>query len=155
MTEDVKKLDDPHPCNYVNEKALEDKPECKDCETPGYCGRIEPAKPSSATMGFNSVVFKPETRVNKAEDAEQPKRLEHDTKGVSCSCRKPEQPNQNIMIILEIEGCISQINEKLGKMGDEMLEMGFIKRKCLISAALEEIDLFQKTTLRELKQAFE
>ena len=57
-----------------------------------------------------------------------------------------EQPNKNLMIIKEIEGLMSQVNKKLKIM------------KCQLSIktqALEEIDLFQKTTLFELRKAFE
>lgn len=56
-----------------------------------------------------------------------------------------EQSNQNLMIIEEIEGLMSQVNEKLEKLP-------FSPDRC---HALEEIDLFQRTTLFELREAFE
>ena len=108
---------------------------------------------SPATLGFNSHVIKPETRVNKAEDASQHPDL--------CNCKdcmpksiekQFEQPNKNLMIITEIEGLISQVNEKLGKL-EEPWKYNY---KTLVkSQAIEEIDIFQKTTLFELRKAFE
>ena len=132
------------------------------------------------TMGLNSAVIKPETRVNKAEDADQPLeqpkcRLCNDKKeivrtftgsigletawrpkGSSTSredeiracpdCICTEQPNQNLMIIEEIEGLLSQVNSKIS------LHLPYCPLRV---QALEEIDLFQKTTLFELRKAFE
>ena len=122
-----------------------DKPEF---ETLSYRSKECPAKPSSAPMGFNSIVIKPETRVNKAEDAGQ-----HLQESL-CRETEPDQPNQNLMIIEEIEGLFSQVNDKLYKLsGGQPVLM-----KCTVtitSKAIEEIDLFQKTTLFELRKAFE
>ena len=117
----------------------------------------QPAKPSSANMGFNSVVIKPETRVNSSEVAGQHPEL--------CNCidcmpksieKQFEQPNKDLMIIEEIEGLMSQVNEKVFEL-QKMIYKGDSanKRYELISQALEEIDLFQKTTLFELRKAFE
>lgn len=121
-----------------------DKPEL---ETLNYRNKECLAKSSSTPMGFNSVIIKPETRTNKIEDAHEP---------VGCpdleamhSNKTAEQPNKNLMIIEEIEGLISQVNEKL-----ERLEAYYGKSK-VKNQALEEIDLFQKTTLFELRKAFE
>ena len=66
-------------------------------------------------------------------------------------CNPIEQPNQNLMIITEIEGLISQVNDKLVKLSDELS----IPNRAYLLRALEEIDLFQKTTLFELRKAFE
>lgn len=63
-----------------------------------------------------------------------------------------KQPNQNLTIISEIEELISQVNEKLEKLDDGH----YISTKMyLIKQAIEEIDLFQKTTLHELRKEFE
>ena len=62
---------------------------------------------------------------------------------------KPEQPNQNLMIIEEIEGLMSQVNEKIRELPFNSTNSP------KISTALEEIDLFQKTTLFDLRKAFE
>ena len=146
----------------------------------GLCANvIKPAKAPPAPMGLNSAVIKPETRVNKTDDAEQhfeqpnkrleyyhqphchaPSHVKQFAHGVSCSCRKPEvteQPNQDLMTIEEIEGLMSQVNEKLGKLkakfceGEEIYQVQAWHR----SRAIEEIDLFQKTTLFDLRKAFE
>lgn len=71
---------------------------------------------------------------------------------LNCQEKKIEQPNHNLMIITEIEGLMSQVNEKL-----EKLEVWHYvtKQKPLRSQALEEIDIFQKTTLFELRRSFE
>lgn len=66
----------------------------------------------------------------------------------------PEQPNQNLMIIEEIEGLISQVNEKL-LIVNITVPMDDSKQSKLIAQALEEIDLFQKTTLFKLRRDFE
>lgn len=63
-----------------------------------------------------------------------------------------EQPNQDLMIIEEIEGLISQVNEKINKLSSEDVSRLSYQ---LRNQALEEIDLFQKTTLFELRKAFE
>ena len=171
-----------------------DKPEL---ETLSYRNKECPAKPSSTPMGFNSVVVKPETRVNKIESAEQALtnqnnvcrhcgacRIVRPTGEWQFTCRcyeddtlyppldnykppkcvlpdenggvlaNPEQPNQNLMIIEEIEGLMSQVNEKV----ENSLRIGGNNKKekiVLLSQAVEEIDLFQKTTLFELRKAFE
>ena len=63
----------------------------------------------------------------------------------------PEQPNKNLMIIEEIEGLMSQVNEKIDGLRNDKNFM----QQTEVSLALEEIDLFQKTTLFELRKAFE
>ena len=69
---------------------------------------------------------------------------------------KCEQPNQNLMIIEEIEGLMSQVNEKIYALttlsGDGRIT---VKRTKLKGKVLEEIDLFQKTTLFDLRKANE
>ena len=66
----------------------------------------------------------------------------------------PEQPNKNLMIIEEIEGLISQADDKLGEL-NMLITMDDSKQSKQISQTLEEIDLFQKTTLFELRKTFE
>lgn len=65
----------------------------------------------------------------------------------------PGQPNQNLMIIEEIEGLVSQINNKL----ENLPEMLLLKRSKLSpkKQAIEDINIFQQTTLFELRKAFE
>ena len=78
----------------------------------------EPPKPlKRGFMGLNAHVTKPAARVNKTEDA--------------------EPPNQNLMIIEEIEGLISQANEK-------MYDLPIHPAR---SQAIEEIDIFLRITV--------
>ena len=58
----------------------------------------------------------------------------------------PEQPNQNIMIIKTIQSLMTVVNDNLGKLPDS---------SPLKTMALEEIDLFQRTTLNHLQEEFE
>lgn len=92
-------------------------------------------KSSTATLGLNSAVIKPEMRVNNSNVADQ-----------------LVQPNQSLMIIEEIEGLISKVNDKLWE-----LPVAGEKRTTIIfrNEAIETIDLFQKTTLFELRRVFE
>ena len=90
-------------------ETLSYKPECPDCETPGYCGRIE---------------------------------------------------QSNLKIIEAIECLISQVNDRLGELKASTFIVdsnsnNIFRGPKLISQALEEIDLFQKTTLFELRKALE
>lgn len=141
----------------------------------------KPAKPSPATMGFNSAVIKPETRANKAEDAEQPSQQECDVAmvegfehsiseqpktcncvesrhlegAIACpDCAEIEQPN--LKIIEEIEGLMSQVNNKLDKLDVGSVKEDAMPKKYKARAeAYEEIDLFRKTTLFNLRKVFE
>ncbi|HDY88837.1 MAG TPA: hypothetical protein ENH82_12090 [bacterium] len=104
--------------------------------------------------------------INKTEDVEQPKcekcgnPQRKDRNGWPIQyCGKPCPPSAeppNLKIIGEIEGLISQVNEKLCKIttlsGEGRLT---VRRTQLKGQALEEIDIFQKTTLFELRKAFE
>ena len=57
-----------------------------------------------------------------------------------------EQPNQNLMIIEEIEGLLSQANDKMYELPIHPVR----------SKAIEEIDLLNKVTVKiELRKAFE
>ncbi len=122
---------------------------------------LELAKSSPATLGMNSHVIKPGIRANKVEDAGQRfKGLRTIDKPVGCPDleamhlsipnKTPEQPN--LKIIGEIEGLISQVNEKLVQLPTDGLPQGKGQKR---EQALEEIDLFQKTTLYELRKALE
>lgn len=116
--------------------------ECLDCKSNYGIGKKpieQSANLSPAIMGFNSVVIKPETRVNNKEVVEQPNQ------------------NINIMIIEQIEGLMSQVNEKLDKLQPiaDVSDIALIGRKEKKGRAIEEIDLFQKTTLFDLRKAFE
>ena len=116
-------------------------------------------------MGLNANVIKPETRVNKSEITCQhftlckckdcmstdkvtdlsnlPGREHHK----DCECGNcPEQPNQNLMIIEEIEGLISQANEKMYDLPVHPVR----------SKAIEEIDILLRITIKkQLRRAFE
>lgn len=132
------------------------------------CNPKQPASAPPTTMGFNSAVIKPETRLNKIEDAEQIVKCKgcgwsgaegernYESRCPKCNRIIPTelQPNQNLMIITEIEGLMSQVNEKLDNMKENTWMLSCHRPK-LISQALEEIDLFQKTTLFDLRKAFE
>lgn len=109
-----------------------DKPELETLDYRPPKATKQSANAPPALMGLNSAVIKPELRANKAEGS-------------------PEQPNQNIMIIEEIEGLMSQVNDKLIKLSEGIS----IPNRAYILVALEEIDMFQKTTLFELRKAFE
>jgi len=61
----------------------------------------------------------------------------------------------NIKIIEEIEGKISQVYEKLNDLYQEQIGLSRASSTKIAAQALEEIDLFQKTTLFELRKAFE
>lgn len=67
-----------------------------------------------------------------------------------------EQPNQNALIVKMIQGLLSQINNKIMDL-TVLADNSKIthKRTKLKGKALEEIDLFEKTTLFELQKAFE
>ena len=54
--------------------------------------------------------------------------------------------NENIVHINAIEGLMSQVNEHLVDIKPE-----YPKQEKAVSAALEEVDLFQKTTLYILR----
>ncbi len=125
----------------------------------GLTGKIdkEPTSAPPETLGFNSHVIKPESRVNNAEDAEQePER--HKIECVAnmtgeentCDCGI-KQPN---LKIIEAIGClVSQINDRLGEIIITNKEPGDSIRKLRRNQALKDNDLFQKT-MRELRKAF-
>ena len=161
------------------------------------CSYKPPSAPRAAG-GNNTPVIKPETRVTKAEDAEQPfKPIEFpemckDTKliikackqviqsaedyetdtmttpitvvqaceqlnylledirnnkaGIPACVKSTEQPNQNLMIIEEIEGLMSQANEKMYDLPIHPVR----------STAIEEIDILLRITIKkQLREAFE
>ena len=103
-----------------------DKPEL---ETLDY----KPA--SSEVKQENSPIIETETRVENSEDAGQ-------------------QPNQNLMLVEEIKGLLSQVNDKLGKLNENTKFLS-CHRNSLVLQALEEIDLHQRTTIHDLRKAFE
>lgn len=112
--------------------------ECLDCQANYGIGKRaiqQSASAPPATLGFNSHVIKPETRANKGEDV--------------------SQPLENLKIIEEIEGLISQVNDKIHKLTFTHESSNITRKQTLWLQALEDIDLFQKTTLFELRKAFE
>ena len=72
---------------------------------------------------------------------------EHQNGGMLANSRKG--PNKDIMIIEEIEGLMNQAMRKIGDINDN------VGTRALRAKSFEEIDLFQKTTLFELRKAFE
>lgn len=68
---------------------------------------------------------------------------EHDK---TCECKKcPEQPNQQLMLIQTIQNLTTCISNSITKLPESLLK----------DMALEEIDLFVKTTLYELQKEYE
>jgi len=66
------------------------------------------------------------------------------------------------LLLNEIEILASELNDKIGKLEDDLINSDELaqkqppyKRKQIIDKALEELNLFQKTTLFELRKAFE
>ena len=66
---------------------------------------------------------------------------------------KPEWPNQSLMIVKTIQSLITVVNDNLGKL--DVLSIGSTKHKVLIRQALEEINLFECTTLNKLQKEYE
>lgn len=66
----------------------------------------------------------------------------------------PEQPNKELMIVKTIQGLISAVNRELGEL-NESTKLLSCHRNSLILQALEDIDIFERTTLFELQKAFE
>lgn len=104
----------------------------KDCNC-----KIKPASSSPATNGKTTPIIEPETRVENSEVVGQ----------------SFEQPNQNLMLLEETEGLLSQVNDKLYKLANDIPFSSKITG--LRDKALEEIDLLQKTTIHDLRKAFE
>ena len=72
--------------------------------------------------------------------------LDYKPKGITGAIANPEQPNQTLMIIEEIEGLLTQANEKMYELPLHPFR----------SKAIEEIDVLNKITVgTELKKAFE
>jgi len=70
--------------------------------------------------------------------------------------RAVKLPNQNITLISTIESLMSIVNDNLIKLKPYNLdEIIYQKQAGAKHRAFEEIDLFQKTTLFELRKAFE
>ncbi|HDY88653.1 MAG TPA: hypothetical protein ENH82_11165 [bacterium] len=73
-----------------------------------------------------------------------------ETETVDCPDCKP---NTNAMIVKTIQGLMTVVNNNLSKL-DEETQMLSCHRNALVRKALEEIDLFEKTTLFDLQKAF-
>jgi hypothetical protein len=65
-----------------------------------------------------------------------------------------EQPNTNAMIIKTIQGLMICVGDNLSKL-NALIPMDDSNQSKLIAKAIEEIDLFEKTTLFELQKEFE
>ena len=153
-----------------------DKPEL---ETLGYKPTIAELEEILEKGGSNSIEIMPNGEIRVAEKSincicesyhnrtgkhingcpEQPKGNHSSTcaslnhQYADCTC--VGQPNKNLMIIEEIEGLMSQVNDKIHKLTFSHNTLDITKKQTLWSQAIEEIDLFQKTTLFELRKAFE
>ena len=95
------------------------------------------------------------------EPTEQPKNSKHSPTCAflnhpyaDCTCKEIEQPNQELMIIKIIQDLMTVVNNNLSKL-DEETQMLSCHRNVLVRRALEEIDLFERTTLFDLQKAFE
>lgn len=118
----------------------------QDCP-PGYVNEsdnIRPASAPSEAKEKNTPIIEPQMGEEMPEVVGQ----------------TPEQPNQNLMLIEEIEGLLSQVNDKLGALRIKAFNIsteGQLKdnKHHLVSQALEEIDLLQNTTMHDLRKAFE
>jgi len=71
-----------------------------------------------------------------------------------CTCG-PDQPNQNAIIIKTIQELTHLISNDLNKMMLIDMAVPANSKRVLISQAIEEIDMFEKTTLFDLQKAFE
>ena len=65
---------------------------------------------------------------------------------------KPEQPNSNAILIKTIQQYMHLTTNALEKLDDGHYVS---TKQVLVCKALEEIDLFEKTTLFDLQKAFE
>ena len=65
-----------------------------------------------------------------------------------------EQPNIEIMLVKTIQSLMTVVNDNLEKL-NEATKFLSCHRNSLVLQALEEIDLFQRTTLYELRKEFE
>ena len=65
-----------------------------------------------------------------------------------------EQPNTNAMIVKTIQGLMTCVTNELEQL-NESTKFLSCHRNSLVLKALEEIDLFERTTLFELQKAFE
>lgn len=124
----------------IDDKQPVEQPKYDKCR---YCGAGRIVRPSGEWQ-FYCHCDEPDKRPN--NKSEQP---------IKTGCAIPaEQPNQDLMIITEIEGLMSQVNEKIISLPAGNFAKDFNKY-ATIGKALEEIDLFQKTTLFDLRKAFE
>ena len=64
-------------------------------------------------------------------------------------CPDCAQPNSNAMIIKAIQGLMTCATGKIGELSDKQ------NTRAIRCKAIEEIDLFEKTTLFELQKEFE
>lgn len=63
-----------------------------------------------------------------------------------------EQPNTELLIVKTIQGLMTVVNDNLVKLSEISEDM---ECKALVLKALEDIDLFEKTTLYELQKVVE
>lgn len=59
-------------------------------------------------------------------------------------------PNENLMLVQEVQGLVSQIWDKI-----KTIEPKTDRQKVILSMAGDEINLYERTTLNELQEAFE
>ena len=114
-------------------------------------------KPELETLDYKPEYPCPDQQINDMYEKREKSDIEKLT-SKSYKSHHFEQPNQNLIIITEIEGLLSQVNNKLydlspGDLTKYNAKVGEIRVE--LANAREEIDLFQKTTLHELRKAFE
>ena len=109
-------------------------------------------KPELETLSYHNPLCKcPECEKKAEPKPEQPKNCNcvesrHLPGAIACpDCAEPEQSNQQLMLIQTIQGLTACILNSITKLPESELK----------AKALEEIDLFKKTTLYELQKEYE
>jgi len=110
-----------------------------------------PASTPPATLGMNSHVIKPETRVNKAEGTDQPIRSLEEAKAVAQEYFKTsEQPKTNQLIIEQAEGAIKVTLELLNQLEPYNTDQRGDKQCCIWT-----LEGWLNNNLKHLKNGFE
>ena len=117
---------------------------CPDCKR-GH-------KPAQEAKEKTTLDIEPKTKVENKESVCKKCQV------LNCSCRvvilkEFEQPNQELMLIQTIQGLMACVNDNFDKLC--VLGSDTSERKTLIAKALEDIDIFEKTTLFDLQKEYE
>lgn len=117
------------------------------------CSASEPEQPNCKTCGNADESCKTIKRKYRSEDYPcdkyEPARATTLAETKVENSQPLEEPNPELMIVKTIQGLMCQVNSKFNEL------CATDERKALLHKALEEIDLFEKTTLYELQKAFE